>query len=535
MLDLSTPVSPVVAIVETLDDSTKHILIDSNKTDVVYVEPYHIRNNTRAYINEYDTDEKANIIRNHREIHYDRVDLTQLIEDISVLAPDNNDQLCHVIHTPGTNQTVHNLDADAFCHLLNDEYDIPVLPTDFAGGTLERVKSKNTTMGEVYRTMNCIITDIEVTYSGGTITHFDETLGGVVSRPGFVFTREWNMGEAMSFLPNENLDKAGWSIVIGFNNDVEYTTATPTSLTLSQGSTGNLWYVNYEGQVVAQFDSAEESGVTLTINKDSLSVETIGSESTAITLDIPGFHYNRGVMRVLTYTTNPYASLFKLGFDVSTSEVVGTEGLTINDKDYAPVYNLVLSDPRSNAVVNDIAYPVSISPYKAINYGEKEPDKFKPLSDDKSGALSVFVKPEGFNDQNVTFLLSYDSDILPVDTVSSVLITITDIRNVNNKIYVKTIPLSSGKTLVGSGPSVNALVFKTLNYATVSELFSVTIAAGDIDVSEDELVLGKYVTAEQISGSEVTVYKVDIQVDVKSSKSLPNIDVIYTPSIASNE
>lgn len=535
MLDLSTPVSPVVAIVETLDDSTKHILIDSNKTDVVYVEPYHIRNNTRAYINEYDTDAKLNIIRNHREIHYDRIDLNELMGDIATLTPDANDQLCHVIHTPVYNSTIHNIDSSRLSDLLNQYYDIPVEVTDFSDVTQERVKPIVSSMGTVYRIMNCVTTDIDLSYTGGTITRYDESQKTTVSNPGFVVNREWKNGDVLTLLPNENINKTGWVIEIGFNDNVEYTTPVSPKLILTQNDRNQSWDVTINDKVVTTFNGNPESGVTLEVGNKTLVVDITGSESNPVSIEVPELYKDRGVMRIVAYTTNPYPSLYRLGFDLTTPEVAQTDGLVINNKNYAPVYNLILSDTRSNAVVGDIMYPVSVSPYRINNYVEREADIFNPVDGDQWGSIEVFVKPVGFNSQKVTFMLDYEDGTLPVDTVAHVIITITDTRNVNNKFYVKSIIINDTTAIVGAGPSLNALAYKKVEGAAASEIFSVTIAAGNVDVTEDDVVLGKYTSLDEVDSTDVSIYKVDIEVQVKPNKTLPNIGVTHTPSIASNE
>lgn len=535
MSDPTTPVSPKAAIIMSLDDSTGRVLIDKDKTDVVYVEPYHIRNNTRAYINEYDTDAKLNIIRNHREIHYDRIDLNELMGDIATLTPDVNDQLCHVIHTPVNDKTIHNIDSSTLSDLLNQYYDIPVESTDFNDAKLERVKPIVGSMGTIYRTMNCVTTDIDLSYMGGVITRYDESQKTTVSNPGFVVNREWKNGEVLTLYPNENVNMTGWVIEIGFNDDVEYTTPVSPKLVLTQNDRNQSWDVTINDKVVTSFNGNPESGVTLEVGNKTLVIDTIGGESSPVSIEVPELYKDRGIMRIVTYTTNPYPSLYRLGYDLTNPEVTQTDGLVTNNKNYAPVYNLVLSDTRSNAVVSDIKYPVSISPYRIINYVEKEADVFNSVNDAELGSIEVFVKPEGFNSQTVTFTLDYEDGTLPVDTVAHVLITVTDTRNVNNKFYVKSIIINDTSTMVGAGPSLNALAYKKVEGAAASEMFSVTIAAGNVDVTEDDVVLGKYTSLDEVDSTDVSIYKVDIEVQVKPNKTLPNIGVTHTPSIASNE
>ena len=526
MSDPITPVSPQAAIVTSLDAGINRVRIDKDKTDVVYVEPYRTRSNTRAYLNEYETNDKTTIIRNHREVHYNRIDLAQLIEELAVVTPNSYDQLCHVIHTASIDTTSPNLNAADFCTLLNNEYDIPILPTDLVDTAIEGATSMDTALGAVYRTMNCVITDVEVAYSGGTITSFDNTLQKGNTHPGFVLTREWTSGETLNILPNENIDKSGWSIELGFNNDVDYTTALHTSLVLRQDSKSEVWQVVYNDEIVAVFNGTRESGVAVTIGNRELTIETIGGVTTSVIIDTPDIHYTRGIMRITAYTSNPYPSLYKLGFDVTSPKVVPTEDLTVNNKNYVAGYNLITSDPRSNAVFNGITYPVSASPYKALNYIERAEDVFKSYTDSTYGMLSTFVKPKGFNDQKVTFLLGYNDGVLPADTVAGVLITITDTRNVNNKLYVKTIITPNGGTLVGTGPSINALVYASMQPASSCDIFSVTIAAGNVEVTDDELVIGRHVSTERVSTTDLSVYKVDIEINVKKGSRLPNIDVI---------
>ena len=549
MSDITTPVSPKDAIIMSLDDGTGRVLIDKNKTDVVYVEPYHIRKNTRAYLNEYDTDAKLNIVRNHREIHYDRIDLNELMEDIATLSPDASDQLCYFIHIPVDTRMSGNVHSGALSDILNQYYDIPVEHTDFDDAILERVKPIQGTMGTIYRAMNCLTTNNELSYTGGSVSRYDDEQSATVSNPGFIVNREWTNGEALTLYPNGDTNKTGWVIEVGFNDDVEYTTPVSPKLVLTQNDGSQLWDVTHDGQLVASFNGNPESGVTIEVSNKTLTIRSadvevndrpvvmraMGIESAPVSIEAPELYKDRGIMRITAYTTNPHPSLYKLGFDLNVTEASDTTGLVTNDKYYARAYDMVLSDKRSNAVVGDIRYPVCISPYRVINYVEKQKDVFKSTNGAELGSIETFVKPEGFNSKKVSFLLDYLDGTLPNDTVSSVTITVTDTRNVNNKYYVKSIAIDGSTTMVGVGPSLNALTYKNVEGVVASEMFNVTITAGNIEVTEGDFVLGNYIAPDNVDSTDISIYKVDIEIQAKPNKTLPNIGVIQTPSTNSNE
>ena len=529
MSDITTPISPKTAIVLSLEDRAGRILIDKSKTDVVYVEPYHVRNNTRAYINEYDTAAKVNIVRNHREVLYDRVDLNELMEEIATLTPDSNDQLCHVIHNASVERTAINMDGAAFCELLNEQYDLPVLETDFDTTEVQKITTVSGSLGDTYARVNCTVTPAEIVYTNSNITHIDGDR--TVTEPGVAVVREWVQGESITFLPNLSTSAAGWTIELGFGNDADYTASVHTNLKLAQNTKTQLWDVWYNGAVVTTFDTDIDSGVTIAIDTNKVVITVIGGE--AITLDTPGMYYNRGVARILAYTNNPYPASYKLGFVIGVAGTVTGTPLP-NSKNYAPTYNLINATASSNATVGKLRYPINVSRYKTLNYIEREEATFEAIQKDTHGRLEVFVQPVGYEEQKVTFTLTYPGETLPKDTVESVLLTITDVRNVNNKLYVKVIRLDSNKTLVGKGPSLSSLVYETNDAVTDSEVYSVTIGAGDIAINENDLVLANHHAASEVSSTDLSTYKVDFDVKVKPKSLLPDVLVTYDPTAASN-
>lgn len=313
MFDPKKMVSPLTALKDEVSGNLSKVLLNEDNTVVKSVRRNNAYHNTAAVINTIDA--SGALIREDRELLYDRINLEEHIKKFSKFHREDDGDVSYALLTDTVSETVRNVDALQLADVLKNVHLLPIDDNDLMVSQKNTVEPIVTPFGRVFSSVNCVINNGLVTYRGGTtpvpvlpagFKYFSKTVSTDI-QPGFSIIREWIHGEKLELtLPNMSVAD-DWRICIESVDSINYNSQGKLWSILSLDSDLNAWEVYTDGAVKGYFDAVDANVISISLvdgilklngkANDTLKVDILGTEplSTA----------SQGLMRMTVFTRNP--------------------------------------------------------------------------------------------------------------------------------------------------------------------------------------------------------------------------------------
>lgn len=449
MFDPNKLVTPLNAIIAKANERVSKLIIDENNIIVKKIEIGTGNFNTKATVDVVDAE--GVVLHADKELNYNRIDIGEFVDAIATESKDIHSNVNKNIVTDYVTKLTVNPSVDEIVSLFNDEYELPIESDDLVSVSKTQVIGRDSSLGRIYKDVNCKVNANAIMYSGGDIvvhqradTYPFDYNKLVTSRPGFMFYREWSYSDTLEItLPDvETITQAGWEIMF---EDIKST---------QQLGNGDLWFKIKHDVATSNWIYESVNGTKAQIDSDSLSKIKISTVENVLTVeclsfinnnayesivvdDVVTLKENRGLQRITAHTTNPNPSLFTLKTKVSQNEVANDTGLIVNERTYDYVYNQLQASSSSNAAIGLVDKNIAITCYNTLNYvGATASNEFVPTVSSQRGMIQSFDKFNKMEGHEIDFYIDELASRFENKSIVSASVEYIDRDNADNSVRI---------------------------------------------------------------------------------------------------
>lgn len=312
MFDPKKMVSPLTALKDEVGGNLSKVLLNEDNTVVKSVRHNNAYHNTAAVINTIDA--SGAVIREDRELLYDRINLEEHIKKFSKFHREDDGDVSYALLTDTVTETNRNANATQLARVLIDVHKLPISEDDLIMTQRDTLEPKTTPFGKVYSSINCAISKDMVTYRGGAIPipvmgHYDYAYKSLVTdvQPGFSIIRQWVQGEKLELdLPNMSIAD-DWTICVELVDVVDYNSPGKILFVMSLDANLNSWVVYKGYNVVGSFDAFNNNTITVSTIDGMLKLRGNSNDSSKIDINDTKIisTASEGLQRITVFTKNP--------------------------------------------------------------------------------------------------------------------------------------------------------------------------------------------------------------------------------------
>lgn len=391
MFDPKILVSPKDVLLSSLKGALNEILLTKDNTHVVDVKQNSAYYNTIAVVN--NVDEQGNVVRERRDVWYDRVVLPSFGDRYAKTIKTDRDIAMYSIVTDTVQKTEHNATPTQLVKAMSHTYATQIDESDLRFDSQLIDSTKNTAIGKVYSTFNCEVRGNTMHYVGGYCTaprddfnsYYDHANVNDI-QPGMSIVKEWNYNDTLNItLPTVQANE-DWNIVVEDIQDIGNTAKGNRILDIitGEGTTSsevaNRWLMTVDDYVFAELDKSKPNVVSISITDGVIHASGRDKEDNVVNIESNTTKIRKanGLYRITVYTKNLATQPLSLTMNVVKPETNDSPSATGPSEliNFEPSYNAYNGLKQSDYLLDDNAGILSGYYFGGLKYNVDKGERF---------------------------------------------------------------------------------------------------------------------------------------------------------------